>query len=272
MHDPLVPPEPRLDTPVPQRLLFLLGGRDREMVEIGRLVAATLGPDAVRDAGLSWGAQASVYGAAFEEAAATGRVPVLVELTLNVEPPAGAIVVDHHGTRAGDPSALAQVFALLRLPVEAWTREHALVAANDVGHVDGMRAIGATTAEVARLRAEDRAAQGITPEEEAQGRTALARAEHPLPGVLLVRLPHTRTATVTDTLVEADTMPDTLLILTPTGAHAFGSGTSVAALDTALPGGWQGGDLPRRGYWGLSPAPEDAEARALDALATAGPD
>ena len=49
--------------------------------------------------------------------------------------------VDHHGAAAGQdrPTAIEQVFALLDFPAELWTNDLALVAANDRGHIEGLR-------------------------------------------------------------------------------------------------------------------------------------
>ncbi|MEZ5785676.1 MAG: hypothetical protein R3D62_04135 [Xanthobacteraceae bacterium] len=262
--------------PAPETLRFLLGGHDIEMVTIAALVRETLGPAAVVDRGLAWGshARASAYADDIAATAAAGRVPVLVELTLDRPLPPTAIVVDHHGPDAGRPSALAQVFALLRLPPEAWTRRLALVDANDVGHVEGLRRRGASRAEIAAMRAADRRAQGITPAQESLGRTALAGARRRLSGrLLVVRLPHRRTATVTD-LVARDpawTDVENLLVLMPGEVGFFGAGAGVAALDRAFPGGWSGGALPERGFWGRTAGAARLDTALLRILTRALP-
>ncbi len=93
----------------------------------------------------------------------------------------------------------------------------------------------------------------MTPAEEAAGLAALAAARLALDGALLVvELPHGRTATVMDPLaVVEDTAPGDVLVLSPGGPHFFGRGNAVASLDAAFPGGWRGGELPRRGFWGV---------------------
>jgi hypothetical protein len=239
------------------------------MVEIARLVRSVLGEGRLFDKRLAWGARICAYAREIADATARGLTPVLVELTGDDDVPPGAIEVDHHGARAGEPCSLAQVFSLLRLPASRWTREHALVAANDVGHLAGLRAMRASEDEIRRIRAEDRAAQGVTPQEEAAGAAAADAVEQAAPGVLLARLPHERTATVVDPLALAGRLGGgaTLLVKTPRGLHAFGSGEAVAALREALPGGFFGGDLPAGGFWGLPEPPADALERALSALA-----
>jgi hypothetical protein len=233
-----------------ERFRFFLGGHDLEMLVIRDLVLDTLGPDAVADKGLGWGAKRSAYEAEIAEAAAAGFVPVLVELTDDMALAPPFIDIDHHGARAGGPSSLRQTFDLLPLAPEQWTRRFALVEANDIGHIAGMQAIGASADDMSAIRAADRRAQGITPAEEAAGLAALARAETALDGtVLVVHAPHDRTATVADPKAIAGDQRD-LLIIGPTGVHFFGAGNRVQALVATWPKGWSGGDMPRTGYFG----------------------
>ena len=256
--------------------LFLLGGHDLEMLEIERLVTATLGPEAVLDKGLPWhAALASAYAAEIEAALAGGVRPVLVELRpdLPAEMLERCTIVDHHGPLAGadKPTSLEQVFALSGLPQAAWTRRLALVAANDRGWIPELRAMGASAAEIAAIRAEDRAAQGVSPAEEAAAATALLARESRLSGSLtLVRLPHRRTSPVFDRLALAaipDDPPDTLVVA-PGELDFSGSGARVTALARAFPDGWSGGALPERGFWGHG-APLPALEAVIGTLADA---
>lgn len=251
------------------RYAFFLGGRDLEMVAIAALLherqaAGDARIARVTDAGLLWGARASDYGGQIAAAAGAGLTPVLVELGADIPLPPGTIEIDHHGPRSAEPPALRQVFDLLALPEADWTRERALVAANDTGHVAGMRAMGATDEDIRRIRAADRAAQGITPEEEAEGLRALAARREGLGGrLLIVTLAHGRSATVADPLALAGDMRD-LLLLSPGSTQFFGDGARIARLDAAFPGGWRGGALPLRGFWGIGTAlPEAAVLAAL---------
>lgn len=254
-----------------QHPLFCLGGRDLEMETVRALVMETLGAGALADRGVGWGgARASAYLPEIRAALAAGRRPVLLELAddLPDDVPRDAVTfVDHHGANAGHtaPTTLEQVFALLGLPAERWTRRLALVAANDRGHIRGLRAMGADDAEIAAIRAADRRAQGITEAEEATGRTALAAAATALDGRLTVaRLPHGRTATVADPFAITD--PDRpLLVLSPGEVNVFAPGSAIAALAAAFPDGWSGGDLPHFGFWGHG-EPMPALAMLLDTL------
>jgi len=239
----------------PEHLVFFLGGRDLEMATIRDLLQE-VAPGRFYDKALAWGAAASAYRQEILATLAGGLTPVLVELADDLDlTPTRTIVVDHHGARAGahQPTALHQVFALLGLPGKRWNRWFELVAANDRGYIPAMIERGATLEEIVRVRAADRAAQGITPAEEAAGEQAVAQAETLAGGLLtVVHLPHARTATVTDRL-----QPElggagyhNLLVDCPAQQNFFGAGQLVLALQQRFPGGWYGGALPARGFWG----------------------
>jgi len=254
-------------------ICFFLGGHDLEMLTIRELLRAHA-TDQFCDKGLSWGAKASAYRDEIEQALASGLTPVLVELENDIElGQDGIVVVDHHGPLAGAaaPTALHQVFGLLGLPPEAWTRRLELVAANDRGHIAGMAAVGATREEIVAIRAADRAAQGITADEERQGEAALETLRTVGNGRLtIVDLPHNRTATVTDRLAPelGGSGYENLLVISPGEVNFYGDGHLITALAERFPGGWYGGNLPERGFWGHGgPVPElipFVEARLAD--------
>lgn len=240
----------------PRQLCFFLGGTDLEMREIERL--ARKAQSRITDNHLLWGARLSDYSTEVDAAQAEGWTCVAVELADDMPSQWPArnhlILIDHHGPKAGGVSSLRQVFNLLELPSACWTRRLALVEANDIGHVAALRAARATEEEIVRIRAEDREAQGVTAEEEEAGRRALAKAEVSANGWTIVRLPHARCATVTDPLATDPRfahLPANVLVCSPKEVNAFGDGDAMLALDRSFSGGWIGGDLPRRGYWGL---------------------
>jgi hypothetical protein len=235
-------------------LVFFLGGRDLEMTTVRELLE-TEGA-AFFDHRLGWGAKASDYQEEIRQALDEGRVPVLVELQVDMDLPSGNIrVVDHHGQRAGAtaPTSLRQVFDLLELPSDRWTRHMELVAVNDRAYLPGMKALGATTEEMREIRRLDREAQGVTSEEERGAEIAVSARRMLLGGRLtVVRCPHDRTATVTDRLHADLGGPGyvNLLVLGPNEWAFFGEGALVECLDRTYPGGWKGGDLPKAGFWG----------------------
>lgn len=249
----------------PLRLVFLLGGHDLEMLAIRDLLVSAKTP--FHDRSLRWGAKASSYRAELAAARADGRTPVLIELENDLGlaavpavalpkplPPAvEAITVDHHGPAAGDrPTALEQVFALLGLPGSAWTRWHDLVAANDRGHIAALRLFGADDDEIRRVRRADLAAQGVTDPEWAAASESI-RDRRQVGGLTIVDLPHDRAGLAADLLDPAfggPGVPEDLLVVSPGEVNFYGSGPRVTALAGKFHGGWCGGELPARGFWG----------------------
>lgn len=240
---------------------FFLGGRDLEMVTLAGLLAAE--GVAFEDGRLAWGAKASDYGEDIAAALDRGETPVLVELEPDLAPDTAArcIWLDHHGAAAGadKPCALRQAFDLMGLPPERWSRHLALVAANDVGHIAGLLAAGATSAEVRSIRAADRAAQGVTAQEEDEAHAALKRG-CAMPGYFRVELPHERSSILGDFTHPAygGKPVGDMLVLSPQGLSWYGRGTAVRALAERF-GGWWGGALPERGYWGQTRTLADTE-------------
>jgi len=234
---------------------FFLGGHDLEMVTIKQLLNSEGLP--VFDKCLTWrNALASAYTAEIKGVLDSQQTPVLIELRCDLDvPPDNWINVDHHGPLAGmdRPTCLHQIFQLLGLPPERWSRWYQLVAENDRGHVEAMRSAGASQAELIHVRTADRAAQGITEEEERLAEEALAKQRQTVGGNLtVVELRHARTATVTDRLHHELGGPgyQNLLIHCPAELDFFGEGSHVLALASAFPGGWYGGGLPKQGFWG----------------------
>jgi hypothetical protein len=243
--------------PTPQNLFFFLGGQDLEMQCIAKLLAQHA-PGRFKDAHLGWGAKASSYKAALFEVLDCGYAPVLIELENDLPLQAHQIIlVDHHGSRAGAgaTTSLEQVFALLQLPKNLWTRELALVAANDRGWIPELQAIGATVAEISDIRRADRAAQGITELHERQAEAALAALRYldAEQRFAVVELAHSKTAAVADRLHPAlgHAQPELLLVQSPSETNFFGPGWVIMLLEQHFPGGWRGGALPEQGFWGI---------------------
>jgi hypothetical protein len=232
-------------------LVFFLAGHDLEMAEIARVLRERR--IQLVDHGLDWAhAIASAYKPEIHAAICSGKRPVLVELR---EIPADILpfvdVIDHHGPESGHlPTSLEQVLA--RLGISTLTREQALIAANDKGYIEGMIAIGATPEDVKRIRRADRKAQGITAEQEATAEAAIAARTSPAPGLTVVKLPHGKTATVTDRLSDraGGLGYRNLFVECPNEVSFFGDGKIIEEL-VRVYGGYCGGNLPVRGYWGI---------------------
>lgn len=257
-------------------MVAFLGGYDAEMLAIAD-ACRKAGVDVV-DKHLGWGAAASAYTEEIADAISAGKTPVLIELTLDIELPVSAIVVDHHNENAGKPASILQVLSLLGVKP---TRSQLLIAANDCAYIPGMLALGATPEEVATVRLADRAAQGITPEQEAEAERAIAAAEV-VNGVTIVKMSHSKTATVCDRLFSPD-KEQRLLILSEDGeSNFFGNGELCNLLrgeDTSKKtaegytiyshfGGWIGGNLPTSGYWGGYADQKKVEKFVIDFFAS----
>lgn len=259
-------------------LAFFLGGRDLEMLACREmLAAAAIAPSLVHDRSLLWGARASAYLPAITSAIRDGYTPVLIELEDDLPPEidrSGLIIIDHHGPRAGAdrPCSLRQLFDLLvsrGLNRASWTREHDLIAANDTGHIHGMLALSppGSPEEILRIRQADRAAQGVTSTHDAQAAEAVQNRSQ-IGQLTLVTLPHDHHSAAADLF---DPLPggpkaQALLVRGPGKVSFYGPGSAVLALHKQF-GGWYGGALPERGYWGMASPPEDIAAissRVLD--------
>ena len=238
--------------------LYFLGGHDLEMQEIARGLREHSA--SFVDHQLHWSqATCSSYQQEIAAALRDGRRPVLIELREipdSIRPLVD--IIDHHGEDSGHlPTSLEQVLARLGLTP---TREQQLIAANDKGYIEGMIDAGATPAEIERIRRADRAAQGITAEQEQQAAAAITTRDTTVHGLTLVQLPHSHTATVTDRLNAHLGGPGytNLFILCPDEVNFYGDGAVITRLKHRF-GGYEGGQLPAKGYWGLETS--DAEQR-----------
>ncbi|MGE4456974.1 MAG: hypothetical protein AB7E13_08550 [Arcobacteraceae bacterium] len=72
------------------------------------------------------------------------------------------------------PSSLEQIAAILHVKL---SREQNLIAANDSSYIAGMKKLGATYEEIQTIRAADRKAQGITPEDEILAQRSIEEAQ-----------------------------------------------------------------------------------------------
>lgn len=237
---------------------FFLGGDDAEMRRIAEILKVT--DHQVHDAGLGWGAKASDHGQkAFFDAVESGFVPVLIELEVDCDLPAGTVVVDHHNERSSEPASVLQVLTLLGIGA---TRRDLLIAANDCGYIPAMVAMGATDIEIASIRAIERDAAGVTPEMEIESILAISAADAVSVAatgeMVVVRMDHSKTSTVSDRLFPYWKEGfEHLLILSGDGEiNFFGDGALCAALKKNFEG-WAGkpglGKKGEHAFWGGYP-------------------
>lgn len=165
-------------------------------------------------------------------------------------------VIDHHGNQSGRKASILQVLENLEkdgFKISDYTRRWVeLVAANDVGHIDAMEALGATPEEVDRIRALDRRTQGVTPWHESEAERALTDNLTTMGDTVVVRLMHSKCATITDRL-HRNGDKDILIISSDGECNFYGDGFICSMLKERF-SGWGGGSgfgkSGQRGYWG----------------------
>lgn len=109
-----------------------------------------------------------------------------------------AINIDHHqypnDDRRNPKSSLEQVAEILGVEL---TRHQKLISENDKGYIPAMEQFGASKDEILLVRAQDRLAQGVTPDHERQAVIDLQNAEW-CGRKVIVRCPNGATSAITD--------------------------------------------------------------------------
>lgn len=174
--------------------------------------------------------------------------------------PEGAVNIDHHrydgDDRSNEKSSLEQVSELIGYKLSLFEE---FVSANDKGFIPAMLALAKnknlnkkeTQKLIEKVRLQDRAAQGITPEQERIAEKAIQEAEvsdH----LTVVRMSHSKTSTVCDRLYGGY---KNLLVLSEDGeVNFFGEKRVIEKLSSLVEGSWSGGDLDHdNGFWGGYP-------------------
>ncbi|WP_148453273.1 CorA family divalent cation transporter [Culturomica massiliensis] len=179
--------------------IFLLGGYDLEMMEIAVLLEQQ--GICFFDRHLNW--EKAVLSAYREELEKYGNQPETTIFGVELQDDGIAsrytnyVRIDHHGDYSGRPSSLEQVAALLEYPLTRW---QFLVAANDSEYIPGMLKRGAVREEIDRIRREDRAAQGVTPNEEQLAERAIAENLEEYANLKIVRAFSDRFSPICDRL------------------------------------------------------------------------
>ena len=143
--------------------IFLLGGNDLEMTTIKNLLVNAGEQFETHD--LRWdNAKLSSYEKTLEEYGNSPDYQIYgIELNEDIPHPDNYVRIDHHNDFANKPSSLEQVATLLGLAMD---RHMQLVAANDARYIPGMIKLGASREEIDDIRRADRAAQGVSEEDE----------------------------------------------------------------------------------------------------------
>lgn len=150
-----------------KKYLFLLGGKDLEMVEIRRLLERSNSGNSwiILDKHLTWdNAYWSAYSEEIAKYAHTHQIVGIElfsdeELTYNPD----WILIDHHNERSDEHPSILQLIELIqyRCADAEDRRRIELVAANDADGVFGLAHAGATDVEIKRIREEERNLLGV---------------------------------------------------------------------------------------------------------------
>ena len=180
--------------------------------------------------------------------------------------PEGATNIDHHiydgDDRSNEKSSLEQVADLIGYKLSLYEE---FVAANDKGFIPAMLALAKTKnlseketqKLIEKVRLQDRAAQGIAPEQERIAEKAIQEAEV-TDSLTVVHMAHSKTSTVCDRLYGKY---KNLLVLSGDGeVNFFGEKRVIERLSSLVKGSWSGGDLDHdNGFWGGYPQDLDVE-------------
>ncbi|AXX95868.1 CorA family divalent cation transporter [Arcobacter ellisii] len=141
--------------------VFLLGGKDLEMLEIKKILSEK--NETYENKDLSWGAKLSDYRNELEKYNTDDITIYGIELEEDIKAPKNYIEIDHHGKNEDNPSSLEQVAKILNIEL---SKEQKLIAANDSRYINGMQNLCATKEQIDEIRKRDKEAQNITFEDE----------------------------------------------------------------------------------------------------------
>jgi len=237
-----------------KKFIFFLGGHDAEMLTIRQILVER--KIMFHDKNLAWGAALSSYREELNKCP-KNKIPVLIELRLDMEYPERSIVIDHHNDRAGKfhLTSIEQTAELLGVKLNRYQQ---LISANDRGHIPAMRELGAAPEEIHNIRLYDRQCQGVTPEDEAGAEEAIkTRSEELTPEAIYVRSLSEKTSPVMDRLYDKYKH---MFIVTPSNDLSyFGPGSMINRLEEVYTQikaehpeilSWKGGNLPDYGFFG----------------------
>ena len=192
---------------------------------------------------------------------------------LQGQAPEGAVNIDHHiydgDDRSNEKSSLEQVAELIGHELTLYEQ---FVSANDKGFIPKMIELAKTRnlskeetqKLIEKVRLQDRAAQGITPEQEEIAEKAIQEAEIS-DSLTVVHMAHSKTSTVCDRLWG---QYKNLLIVSSDGeVNFFGERRVIETLSNLVEGSWSGGDLDHdNGFWGGYPQDLNVEKEVKNLL------
>jgi hypothetical protein len=175
--------------------IFLLGGYDLEMLTIKQILEGKDGCIVI-DKHLDW--NNAVLSAYKEELPKYADCKIFgIELKEDIVAPDNYSSINHHNDKIRQSSSLEQVANILELSLN---RHQQLVAANDKGYIPAMKALDATKEEIEEIRRKDRAAQGITEDDERIAKESVDSADMSYPGLIIVKAANNRFSPIVDRL------------------------------------------------------------------------
>ncbi|UCH96869.1 MAG: hypothetical protein JSV88_08460 [Candidatus Aminicenantes bacterium] len=250
-----------------KKYVFFLGGHDAEMITIREILDTKKIP--YFDKHLNWGAALSDYREELN-ALSKGKIPVFIELRLDISYPQRAIIIDHHNERAGkhQKTSIEQMADLLGIQLD---RRQCLISANDRGHVTAMKDMGATCKEIREIREFDRQCQGVTQDDEKAAEISIQKhSENLTPDSIYIKSLTEKASPLLDRLYDKYTH---IFIVTPTREfHYFGPGKMILRLEKIYKAikqsrpdiiFWKGGYLPDKGFFGSKSALGKKQIREL---------
>ncbi|CAN2041938.1 hypothetical protein GMMP15_640028 [Candidatus Magnetomoraceae bacterium gMMP-15] len=249
------------------KYLFFLGGHDAEMLEIRNILESC--NQQFIDKDLSWGAGIADYKKEIQNIA-KNQVPVFIELTPNYPYPDNAILIDHHGERAGidKKTSIEQVADLLDIKL---SYHQQLISINDRGHIKAMKEWGASDEDINKIRLIDRKAQGATEEDEKLAEKSINKYKEIINNnIIIIHSLTKRSSTIIDRIYDQF---EHIVIYTPDQEmHYSGTGIMIRRLEKLIIKSkntdpsieyWLGGALPEHGYFGSKPPISEDEIKKL---------
>jgi hypothetical protein len=180
-----------------QKFLFLLGGKDLEMLEIEKILKEH--NIEYHDISLSWdNASWEKYKDVADRKIKEGYTVVGVELFDKEHKPEAALDIDHHKERRCEPAAIEQVAKLLDINLNSYQK---LIAANDKGHIPGLIRAGASYNQIIEIRKKECDIQRVTKNDWVKAREAIKNGEK-INNVTVIRYGEEKFVPVSDLLYE----------------------------------------------------------------------
>ena len=163
--------------------VFLLGGHDLEMMTIKHMLEGRTDCMTI-DRHLSW--DNAILSAYQEELVRYHKDAEIygIELREDIFAPCNYRRIDHHNDYSNRRASVLQVAEILDVTPD---RHIQLVAANDAGYIPAMQALGATDEEIQEIRRQDRAAQGVTEDDELAAEQSIVKGLTRLTDMLVVQ-------------------------------------------------------------------------------------